>query len=331
MLALAELYGKLIRAPTPNSQPWMIWENPHGNFQPVKARLGYIHLAQHRFSQSLKSTTQYDDLKQKEEEGGGQLSWISKCICSFIVIPCYDFYQFAVARYPFFISLVIYKMTQKPENETTVRLDDARESFIGRAQEDDVNRLYLQALVAQRCQNVASNLMLTESTERKRLFLVMHKKMMNSESAKRFEWNQADELRLIFMLDAVVNRECPDQSVEAFKQRVCSGTKARMATSSAIVTWVAKATATLVALASLAESVATSRASISESIVGNAGKGGLGVIVAAMQSRHHCSKWNDKDATVLLAMLECLANMQTKRGLRKVIKLRGLSMQSLYV
>ena len=70
VLALAELYGKLIRAPTPNSQPWMIWENPHGNFQPVKARLGYIHLAQHRFSQSLKSTTQYDDLKQKEEEGG---------------------------------------------------------------------------------------------------------------------------------------------------------------------------------------------------------------------------------------------------------------------
>ena len=98
-------------------------------------------------------------------------------------------------------------MAQKPENETSVQLNDARESFIGRAQEDDVNRLYLQALVAQRMpDSVASNLMLTESMERKRLFLVMHKKMMDSESAKRFEWNQADELRLNLMLDAVVNR-----------------------------------------------------------------------------------------------------------------------------
>ena len=187
-------------------------------------------------------------------------------------------------------------------------LKNVRASFIGRADDDDVNNLYHDMLQEQRMPDaVATKLVETETVERKRAMVLMHKKMMSSDSANLYDWSQVDEMRLKLMVDAILDRQCPDlELVDAFTQRVCQGTK----------TWMA----TFMGTGGKGAVNGAGKASITA-----AGKGGLGIIVATMQCRHFSSPLNDRDAAVLFAMLECLQNiMQTKRGLRAVLKERGV-------
>ena len=70
------------------------------------------------------------------------------------------------------------------QDAVSLDLESVRESGVGRADEDSVNGLYREMLQTQRMPDtVARKLVETETVERKRAMVIMHKKLMRSETA----------------------------------------------------------------------------------------------------------------------------------------------------